>query len=264
MRGICASLAALMMLLMSVVAQASPTACPSHYAGGEAPDIIAEQLNNKVREICKEAFGVFHSGVAAVPLWSAEHLTGDQVIRAKRVARVDRFFAEPLLPDDERGELEHYRGSGFDRGHLAPSANMPTRNAQEESFSLANIAPQTPNLNRRLWAYIEATVRGIALQLDEVYVVTGLSFTSAEVDMIGGRVLVPSVLWKAIYVPKAGMSSAWWAPNSDEGDAFEVISINELKRRSGIDVFPGVDMGIKQQAVSLPEPSPAYDRVQSN
>lgn len=254
-------LAAFVTTVVWSVAAAAPTACPGNYAGGEAPDILTEQLAQKVREVCREGFGSFHSGLAAVPLWSAEQLTAERVRRAKEIDRVDRFFAEPSLPESERAELGHYRGSGFDRGHLAPSADMDTVESQADSFSLANIIPQDPSLNRGLWAHIEATARGLALAYGEAWVVTGVAFEGGKVRQVGGRVLVPSAVWKAVYVPSVPAAAAWWAPNEKPGDIFEVISVEELAERTGIQAFPSVPLGIREVGARLPEPSPRADRI---
>ena len=247
----------------AVEAWAAPTSCPENYAAGQAPDIVREQLAAKVSEVCREGFGVFHSGVAAVPLWSAQRLTADRVLRAKAVERVDRFFAEDRLPREERAELEHYRGSGFDRGHLAPSGDMETDVSQAESFSLANVVPQDPSLNRGLWAHVEATARGLALAYGETYVVTGVAFQGAGIRRAGGRVLVPSAVWKAVFVPSAAAAAAWWAPNEAPGTAYEVITLQELEERSGIRAFPSVPEEMRMIGAQLPRPSRQADRLKT-
>lgn len=242
-------------------AMASQSACPQHYEAGQAPDILRESLAARLAEVCSEGYGVLHSGVSATPLWSAEHLTADRVRAAKAVDRVDRFHPEPSLAPADRAELSNYRGSGFDRGHLAPAADMATVASQDESFSLANIFPQVPELNRNLWAHIEATARGLALAYGEAWVVTGVAFEGQRLRRIDGRVLVPSAVYKAIYVPSANAAAAWWAPNEGAGNAYEVISISALRDRAGVDAFPGLDEAVKERGAKLPPPSASADRI---
>lgn len=209
--------------------------------------------------LCYSDFSIAHSGVTAGPLWVAERLTSEGVQAAKSVPRVDQFFAEPRLPEVDRAELENYRGSGYDRGHMAPSADMTTEESQAESFSLANIVPQLPALNRRLWADIESTVRGLALGYGEVYVVTGPTFAGERIKRIGGRVLVPTATFKAIYVPSQRAAGAWWAENSGDGRKFETVSIDELERRLGVDVFPALPQDVTAAAARLPAPKAGSD-----
>lgn len=262
--GLRALVAAAAVLAAAGSAMASETACPQHYEAGQAPDILKEGLAARLAEVCREGFGVLHSGVSATPLWSAERLTAERVRAAKGVDRVDRFHPEEELGAADRAELSHYRGSGFDRGHLAPAGDMATETSKDESFSLANIFPQVPELNRNLWAHIEATARGLALAYGEAYVVTGVAFGGNGLRRIGGRVLVPSAVYKAIYVPSASAAAVWWSPNAEPGDAYEVISVAELARRAGVDVFPGLDEAVKERGARLPAPSAYADRIPSS
>ena len=106
----------------------------------EAPEIVNEKLAAKTKELCFEAFGVMHSGISKTPLWSAEYLTASAI--DADVPRKDKFHEETQLPQNERAELKDYAKSGYDRGHMSPSADMPTESAQADSFSLANMVPQ--------------------------------------------------------------------------------------------------------------------------
>ena len=244
-------------VLFSATADAAvlQTDCAGEYAGGQAPDLRNEKLSDRLVEVCYSQFGVFHSGLTATPLFVGQHLTADIVSKAKRIDRNDVFHPEKELPKSDRAELAHYRSSGFDRGHMAPAADMATNAANDESFSLANMVPQMPSLNRGAWADIEETTRQLAVKYGEVYVVTGPVFAGARLSRIGGRVLVPSSVYKAVYVPSTGQSSAWWADNVTGG--MEVLSVAQLAERVGADVFPAVTATSKSSVVSLPLPGEA-------
>jgi endonuclease G len=247
-----AALAAAVLFSQGAAAEVLPTDCSTDYVGGTAPDLVNAKLKNGLRELCFSEFAVYHSGLTATPLFVAQHLTADIVHRAKVVDREDVFHAEPQLAASERAELSHYRKSGFDRGHMAPAADMATKTAQDQSFSLANMVPQKPSLNRGDWAKVEDTTRDLAEGYGEVYVVTGPVFSGASLSRIGGRVLVPTFVYKAVYVPSTGQSSAWWADNKTGG--MEVVTINQLTARVGADVFPAVPASSKDKLVKLPIP----------
>jgi endonuclease G len=236
-------------------AQILPTTCPTDYVGGVAPDLTNPKLGTKLRELCYSQFAVYHSGITATPLFVAQRLSADMVVRAKAIDREDVFHAESSLSRSERAELSHYRSSGYDRGHMAPAADMATKLSQDESFSLANMIPQKPSLNRREWADIEETTRKLASGYGEVFVVSGPVFAGASLKKIGGRVLVPTAVFKAVYIPSTGQSSAWWADNATGG--MEVVSVAELSSRIGADVFPAVPATSKVALVKLPLPSGA-------
>ncbi len=235
-----------------VSAEILPSDCADEYVGGKAPDLANEKLSVNLREICFSQFGVFHSGITATPLFVGQRLTADIVRKAEAIDRNDVFHAEPSIPSGERAELAHYRGSGYDRGHMAPAADMATDRANDESFSLANMVPQNPGLNRGPWADIEHTTRRLATRYGEIYVVTGAAFSGSKLTKIGKRVIVPSAVYKAVYIPTTGQSSAWWADNAS--GAMEVVSVSALAARIGADVFPAVPASSKQAVVSLPLP----------
>lgn len=249
----------LILLLTATSASAAGTACPQFFAGGAAPTIEKPSMAVRTAELCYSDFSVMHSGITAGPLWSAEHLTAAGIVEAKKVPRVDQFFADPKIPDADRADLSHYRGSGYDRGHMAPSADMTTDKAQAESFTLANMVPQDPTLNRKLWADIESTTRGLALSYGEVYVVTGPAFNGDRLKRIGERVLVPTATFKAVFVPSQKASAAWWAENTGGPRKYEVISIEELRRRISVDVFPALPAQAKAVAARLPAPKAGSD-----
>lgn len=254
-RHACLTLALVGLLAGAAPAAAAPTACPDKFVGGLAPDLLNPKLAARTAPICFSAFALLHSGTVRSALWSAEHLTRDNLRRAKEIDRVNAFHAESLLPAADRSELSDYARSGYDRGHLAPSGDMPDPASQNESFSLANMIAQNPDNNRGLWEGVESATRTLALRTGELYVVTGPIFHGTEIKALKGRVLVPTHIFKAVYDPRSGRAGAYLVGNAPGMD-WKAISIAELSALSGIDPFPALPAATKAATMSMPEPTP--------
>jgi len=237
-------------VVISLNLYASPSQCPDFYLDGEAPAFMNEKMKEKTQELCFQAFAVMHSGITKTPLWSAEFLTRNSL--QIKVPRKDVFHEETRLPIEQRAELRDYSKSLYDRGHMAPSADMPTKEAQAESFSLSNIIPQDSNSNSFLWADIEATTRYLAKKEGALYVITGPVF-KGTLKSIGNRVLVPTFLYKMIYSPKQQKAAAYIAKNASGRD-YQVVSIKELEDLTGINFFPKMSASQKALILELPEP----------
>ena len=84
------------------------------------------------------------------PLWVTYKLTADEV-KNKKARRTDDFRSDPAIPSSS-AEPADYKGSFFDRGHLAPAADMSfSLQAMSESFYMSNMSPQRPEFNRGIW-----------------------------------------------------------------------------------------------------------------
>jgi endonuclease G len=254
MRRLFASILILLATLVTPALAAQPS-CPQHYVGGVAPEIINPNLAKSARPLCFKVFGVMHSGISRTPLWSAEHLTGDNIRSARGLVRKNSFHPEILLPPNERAELQDYAHSGYDRGHMSPNGDMPDEEAQGQSFSLANMIPQNQDNNRNLWEGIESSVRNLAMKEGELYLVTGPIFEGNSIQRLNGRVMVPTHIFKAVYSPARKQAAAYLVKNAD-GNWYQVISISELERLAGISIFPALPKAIKDKAMQLPEPKP--------
>jgi endonuclease G len=255
------SLAFLSVLLVSFLQplHAAQTSCQSQLYLGAAPVLKNPKLSEQTRPVCFSEIALLHSGIARTPLWAAEHLTAARIQRARHLPRLrsNAFHEELGLPAGQRSKLDDYRRSGFDRGHMAPNGDMSTIEAQEESFSLANMIPQEPCNNEVLWEGIESAVRDLALSEGEVYVVTGPAFLGGELRSLKSRVLVPTHVFKAIYLPSRNQAGAYYASNGGS-QSWESISISELETRISVDVFPRASADVKQHAMDLPEPTPHF------
>ena len=234
----------------SGAAPRSQETCADHYFEGRAPQIQNPKLAQATTELCFKVFSVMHSGVTRTPLWSAEHLEAHEVESAQQLTRENSFHAETRVPAGQRAELADYARSGFDRGHMAPNGDMPDRDAQRDSFSLANIVPQDGENNRHLWAGIEGVVRKMAKKEGDLYVVTGPAFLGSNLRKVG-KVLVPTHLYKLVYSPRQKAGAAWFVENTADAKP-NVIPIPELERIIGINLLPALSDEDKARMLKLP------------
>jgi endonuclease G, mitochondrial len=251
--------AACILIFLSVLcvpSLARADACGSIFVGQQPPALINTDLAQRTTLLCNDAYASLASGLSRGPLWSAEHLTADGLARAHGVARQGEFHEEERLPPDDRATLSDYVRAGYDRGHMAPSGDMPDLVAQQQSFSLANVVPQAGVLNRHVWEGIESAVRHLAEAHGALYVVTGPIFQGGRLKSLKGRVLVPTATWKAVYDPGAGGAAAYRCTNVTRPRC-TTVSIVALERETGIDPFPAVPAVIKQTAMQLPRPEPS-------
>jgi len=202
--------------------------CPEHFVNGKAPDILNPKLSVMAREICYSGYAVMHSGVTRTPIYVAEHLTRERIQRAKNVKRSNNFYAEENLPEEERAELKHYTKSGYDRGHMAPAADMPDEQSMYESFSLTNVVPQNPKNNRGIWSRIESAVRSLAIEREDVYVITGPVFDKNN-KTISEVVRVPTKLFKAVFDRHGKLMRGYLVTNDNDASP-QYVAIEELEQ----------------------------------
>lgn len=112
------------------------------------------------------------------------------------------FRPDPRLPKQFRSiGYYDYSGSGFDRGHLVPSADrFADAKLNEETFMMTNIVPQTSALNQYPWNKLESYVRGQARKGFDIYQIAGVY---GERERLKNKITVPANCWKVIImVPK--------------------------------------------------------------
>lgn len=170
--------------------------CAQHFPG-HAPAVA---WPGRQRALCFDSFAVLHSGESKTPVYTVERLTRAGVEAAKAIKRTDRFYPEARLPSADRAQLADYAGSGYDRGHMAPAGDMPTDAAKAQSFSLANMVPQAPELNQRAWSQIEQATRKYAARAPGAW-------TSRRPTASNSRA-------SAVPTPSACSASAGWSRRS--------------------------------------------------
>lgn len=218
---------------------ASSQTCEVNYYQSLTPIIVNQKLASNTKPLCFNGFAVMYSVNSRTALWSAEHLTKQRLNQARQLPREDSFHEEPRLSKNEQAYLSDYTNSGFDRGHLSPNADMADTNQQSDSFSLANIFPQAPELNRGAWADLEKDVRNQSLKYGESYVVTGIAFNGKNISSLKNRVLIPTLVYKAVYYPAAQKLITYYADNTADGSV-KTIDPSELVAMTGVNPFPSL------------------------
>lgn len=215
-------------------------ACPQFFAGGRSPWVPAQP---RQRPLCFDAFAILHNGNTKTPLFVAQKLNRRSLAEAANQQRTDRFFADARLPQAERAELDDYRRSGFSRGHMAPAGDMPTPNAMAQSFSLANMIPQSEHHNGGPWAKVEQDTRHYVRRAKgDVYVITGPVYLRSRQTIGDNRVWVPDYVFKLVYDEAANRAWAHWHANRDDTVGGPPISYQELVKRTGIEFLPGLGL----------------------
>lgn len=170
------------------------------------------------------------------------YIISNKQILAKNAERSNHSFRrDPAIPTGSASSSDYTR-SGFDRGHLAPAADMAySEQTMRDSFYMSNISPQRPGFNRGIWKDLEAWVRQTAVKERLVVVVTGPVFPGRDIQTIGkNAVTVPSHFYKIVYdlTPPQKMI-AFILPNekSDKPLRAFAVSVDAVERLTGLDFF---------------------------
>jgi len=212
--------------------------------GNRSFDNLSLGIPNEPDQIVdREGYALGFSRAWKQPMWVTYRLTKEEV-QNNKVKRSNKFKTDDMVvgsatPGD-------YTRSGYDRGHLAPAADMQwSAKAMTDSFYMSNMSPQTPTLNRDVWMRMETFTRDCAVKEEHVFVVSGPIVTNRYPKTIGAnRVVVPDLFYKIIYdeTPPEKMV-AFILPNVKiSGDiwnyATNVVYIEEM---SGLHFFPAAD-----------------------
>lgn len=239
LKNILASIAVALCGLAPTLSLAAFDACQDQFPRGVVPKIDSR---GKLRDLCFNSFAVLHSGESKTPVFTVEKLNRARLLDAKDEERTDKFYEEARLPSAHRASLRDYRGSGFDRGHMAPAADMPSADAMAQSFSLSNMVPQARENNQGVWARrVEAATRHYVMRAPgDVYVFTGTAFEGPVKTIGEGKVWVPSHLFKLVYDATSERAWAYWVENTDDAKVYKPISYADLVSKLGFELMPGI------------------------
>jgi endonuclease G len=174
--------------------------------------------------------------------WVAYELTAEET--AGTFGRTNKFRPDPLVKTGSANDAD-YKGSGYDRGHLAPAADMGwSAQSMMESFYYSNMSPQVPSFNRGIWKKLEEFTRAAAVVNHQIYVVTG-PILQSDLSTIGpNQVAVPLYYYKVLldYSEPEIKGIAFIMPNSASSNpiAQYATSIDYVEELTHLNFFPSL------------------------
>lgn len=190
--------------------------------------------------------------------WASWHYTSGD---SGSAGRSDAFAADTNLPPNfYAAQATDYSGSGYDRGHMCPSADRTDTVAHNvDTFRMSNMIPQAPDNNQGVWANLETYSRAIAAS-NEVLVICGPQGFGTNRTISTGQIPIASNVWKIIVaVPLGSGSTLNRITNSTRVIAVSIpnvqgvrsvpwqnylTSVNQLQTNTGLTFFTALNSNL--------------------
>lgn len=214
-----------------------------------------------------KGFTVSYNNNTRLPNWVAYELTATEV--AGDLPRKDKFRPDPAA-NGPQANKEDYRNSGWDRGHMAPAADMKwDAEAMGESCYFTNICPQNPQLNGGDWKELEEKCRKWAEKHGRIYIACGPIILGNEHGTIGANeVIIPDKFYKVVLARINGeyrgagfifhnsplrKSKISTKPPVNRPLESYLVPIDEVEAITGIDFFPALPADTQNRVESAKE-----------
>ncbi len=197
--------------------------------------------------------------------WTA-HIASPELTTGN-LARIDSFIPDPQVKTGTAVTVDYWY-SGYDRGHLVPSADMRWNyNALKATYMYSNTSPQLPELNRESWAELEDWVRRyVNFSGRRVFVVTGPVLREGlpimEKPNRENDVSIPEYFFKAIAdldgdTPKA-IGFIQRNGSNDGPPISYAVPVDSIEALTGLDLFHKLDDAVENNIEAMREPRDWY------
>ena len=229
--------------------RAQPTSV--HLTLGNPSGAVTDVTSPANYLIVRDQYVLAYNRDRGIPTWVSWHLAASDLGAVGRYS--GNFFTDTSLSAGwYRVTHSDYLNSGYDRGHMTPSADRTASTADNEAtFLLTNVVPQAPANNQGLWAQLEDYARTRVGQGSEVYIIAGSA--GSQGTLAGGKLTIPTNIWKVLLVLPAANGDdlaritaqteviAVWSPNSAaaQGQTWQSYqtTVRCLEQRLGLDLL---------------------------
>ena len=201
---------------------------------------IPESTTKRPEQIITHAgYTVSYNPEWRIPNWVSYELTRDET--EGKLDRSDDFEVDPkvkgVCPSNE-----DYKRSGYDRGHMAPAADMKWNSTvMKECFYYSNMCPQKHSLNAGRWKTLEEKVRDWAQQDSAIVIVCGPIVDKGYSTIGNARVAVPQRFFKVILIPFLKKPRAIGFIMKNEKEELPLssyaVSVDRVEKITGLDFF---------------------------
>jgi endonuclease G len=234
----------------------APVSASEHLTMGNPSNAVSDvnQPTNFLME--KPQYVLSYNRDRGTPVWTSWHLDSTWLGSAPRQ---NDFRADTTLPAGwYQVQGTDYSGSGFDRGHMCPSADRTKTVADNSAtFLMTNMIPQLPANNQGPWADLESYARTLVTAGNELYIISG--GTGSQGTIASGHVTIPTQTWKVIMVLPTGTNDvsrvttstrliAVIMPNSGTINTdwrTYRVSVDQVEALTGYDFFSNVSPAIQ-------------------
>lgn len=171
--------------------------------------------------------------------WISYELTRQETQGSEK--RSNRFITDPLVKGIIATNADYAR-SGYDKGHMAPAADMKwSSTAMKESFYFSNMCPQHPQLNRRGWKNLEEKIRDWAIADSAIIIICGPIIDKYPQSIGKNKIPVPKQFFKVVLSPfvKPIRSIGFLFDNKQAVEPLSsyVVTVDSIENITGIDFF---------------------------
>ena len=140
---------------------------------GDPSGATADPTNHAHYLINRAQYALDYNDQNGEPNWVSWDLTSADIGSSGR----GTFQQDTTLPAGfYQVQTTDYSGSGYDRGHMCPSADRTITVADNEQlFYMSNMIPQAPDNNQGVWANFEEYCRDQATAGNELLITSGPS-----------------------------------------------------------------------------------------
>lgn len=218
---------------------APPTNASIQIPSGKELEIPISLTPRQEQIIHHTGYTVSYNKDLKLPNWVSYELTREETKGKEK--RSNRFIADPLVKGLIATNAD-YTHSGFDKGHMAPAADMKwSPQAMKESFYFSNMCPQHPQLNRRGWKNLEGKIRDWAIADSAIIVICGPIVAKQPKTIGKNKVVVPQQFFKVIlspYVkPMRAIGFLFNNKQAVEPLSTYAVTIDSIERLTNMDFF---------------------------